>query len=62
MWPTQKLKLNYHDRLDRMQSIIKSRQDNDVTDNTVVISIKYDIKLSRPIRQYVIYDEDDSRQ
>ena len=45
---TLKSKQNRHDQSDRMQSTMKKRQDNDVTnrtyvtDHTSVISIEYD--------------------
>ena len=38
---------------------MKSRQDNGVTDGTSVIFVEYDTELSRPIRQYTVYDEDE---
>ena len=43
-----------------MLSIMKSRHDNDVTDHIGVISIENDIKLSRPIKQYVVNDKDET--
>ena len=42
-------KLNYHDRSNMIQSIMKSKQDNDMNDCIGVISIEYDTELSRPI-------------
>ena len=45
-----------------MQSITKTRQDNDVTDRTSVISVEYDTELSRLMEQSVVYDEDKTRQ
>ena len=33
-----------------------------MTDHTGVISIEYVIELSRPFRQCVVYDEDETRQ
>lgn len=47
---TPKLELNYHDRSDMMQPIMKNRQNNDVINPTSVISIEYDIELSRLIK------------
>ena len=38
----------------------KTRQDNNVIDRTSVISTKYDNKLSRPIRHFAIYKEDET--
>ena len=57
MQSTSKSKLNYHYRLDKMQSIMKTRHDNYMIDRTSVISIEYDIELSRPIELCTIYDE-----
>ena len=60
-WPivqvrsTPKLELNYHDKLDKMQSITKTRQDNNVIDRKGVMHIEYDIELWRSIRQYAVY-------
>ena len=45
-----------------MQSITKTRQDNDVTDRTSVISVEYDTELSRLMEQSVVYDEDKTSQ
>ena len=45
-----------------MQFLTKSRQDNDVTSYTGVISIEYDIKRSRPIEYCAVYDEDETRK
>lgn len=36
---------------------MKSRQYNDMIDHTSLIFVEYDIKLSRPIRQCAVYDE-----
>ena len=52
-----KFELNYHEQLDRMLSIKKIRQNNDVTDYTDMISIEYDTELLRLIKQCVVYDE-----
>ena len=57
-----KSKLNYYDQSERMQSIMKSRQDNVVISCTSVISIKYDAKLSRPIKQCAVHDKDETGQ
>ena len=46
---TLKSELNYHDWSDYMQSIVKTRQDNGVTDCKVVIFMEYNIELSRLI-------------
>ena len=57
-----KYELNYHDRFDKMRSITKTRNNNNVTNDTSVISIEYDIELSRSMRQCVVYNEDPIRQ
>ena len=41
MQSTLKLELNYHDRSDRMRSIMKSREENHMTDRIGVISKEY---------------------
>ena len=41
---------------------MKTRQDNDMIDYKGVISIEYDIELSRPIKQCAVYDKDKIRQ
>lgn len=38
---TPKLELSYHDWSERMQPIMKTKQDNDVADRAIVISIEY---------------------
>ena len=40
---------------------MKMRQDNDVTNHIGMISIEYDTKMSRPIRQCAVYYEDPTR-
>ena len=45
-----------------MRSIIKTRQDNNVTNRKGVISMKYDIELLRLIRRCAVYDEDEKWQ
>ena len=54
-----KLELNCQDRLDKMQSIMKTKQNNKVTNRKGVIFIEYDTKMSRPIEQCAIYDKDE---
>ena len=46
---TLKSKLNYHDWSDYIRSIMKTRQDNGMTDRKVVIFTEYNIELSRLI-------------
>ena len=53
-----KLELNYHDWLDKMWSIMKNREDNEVTDRTGVIFAQQDTKLLRLIWWGIVYDED----
>ena len=43
-----------------MWSIMKTRQDNDVTGRRGVIFVEYDIGLLSLIRQCVVYDEDET--
>lgn len=52
-----KSKLNCQNWLDKMQSITKTRQDNDVTNCIGVIYTEKDIELLLLIRQGTIYDE-----
>lgn len=44
-----------------MRLIMKTTQDNDVTDHKGVISVEYDIELWRLIGQCAIYDYDEIR-
>ena len=46
--------MNYHNWLDRVHSITKTTQDNDVTDHTGVVYVEKDIELSWPIELGVI--------
>ena len=48
VWSMLKSKLNSYDQSSKLRSIKKTKQDNDVTDHKGVISIEYDIELSRP--------------
>lgn len=57
-----KSKSNCHDQLDRMQSIMKDIQDNDVIDRTCVISVEYNTKLSSLIGWCVVNDKNETRQ
>ena len=59
---TLKSELNCDDQLNWMWSITKITQDNDVTNSTNVISVEYDIELSRPIEYCVVYDDDEKGQ
>ena len=55
MWPivqvqsTPKMKQNSHDWLYKVQSMMKMRQDNDVTDYTCAVYAKNDTKLLKLI-------------
>ena len=40
----------------------KTRQDNDVINHKGVISVEYNIELSRSIQQCMVYDEDENGQ
>ena len=46
---TMKLEVNTHDLLDRMQSLTKTKKDNNMTVGTGVIFVEYDIELLRLI-------------
>ena len=46
---TMKLEVNTHDLLDRMQSLTKTKKDNNMTIGTGVIFVEYDIELLRLI-------------
>lgn len=59
---TLKSELNCHDRLDKIRSIMKAKQDNDMTDHKGMISIEYNTKLLSPTRQCAIYEEDGTGQ
>ena len=37
VWSMTKMKLNYHDQLDRLQSMTKTSQNNDMTDCVSVV-------------------------
>ena len=51
------LKMNYRDLLDKVRSMMKTRQDNDVTNRTCMVYTEHEIKLSWLIRSGVIYGE-----
>ena len=52
-----KMILNYHDQLEWVHSVEKTKQDNDVIDHTGVIYVKNDAKLSSSIRSDADCDE-----
>ena len=49
-------KLSYHDRLNWVWSITKTRQDNDMINSTSATYIGNEAKLSWSIRLSVVYD------
>ena len=49
-----KRNLNYHDRLDRVWSMLKTRQDNNLTNYTGVVFAKNYIELLEPIGPDVV--------
>ena len=49
------MKLNYHDQFDQVWSIMKTRQDNYVTDQTGAIYAEIETKLSLLIKQDAVY-------
>ena len=59
---TPKMKLNYHNQLDKMRCITKCRQVNDVTYHKGVISTEYNTEVLRPNKQCAVYDEDETGQ
>ena len=50
------------DQLDSVQSMMKTRKDNNVTGLISVISVEYETKLSRPMRQCAVYHIDEIGQ
>lgn len=54
--------LNFHDRLDRVLNVTKSRQDNYVIDNIGIVYFKIETKLSGPIWLGAVCKENQTRQ
>lgn len=54
VWSNLKLEQNCHDRSYILWFIRKMRQDNNVIDRKGVISVEYEIELSRPIGQCAV--------
>ena len=52
-----KTKLSCHDRSDHVPSVIKTRQDNDMSDHTFVVEGEKYVELSRLIELSVDNDE-----
>ena len=53
-----KMMLNCHDQFDRVWSMTKTRQDNDEIDHTGSVYVEIKTKLSCPIQQGTINDEE----
>ena len=49
--------LNYHDQMNQVLFVTKTRHENDVTDHTCAIYTKNDTKISWSIRLGANYDE-----
>ena len=49
--------MNYHDRFDQVQSIMKTREDNNMTNRTGEVYVENDIELLCPIRTGADSDE-----
>lgn len=68
MWPmvdvryTLKMILNFHNRSNWVQSVIKTRQDNDVTDRIGVHYVENKTELSWTIRWGVVCDKNQTRE
>lgn len=62
MWFMSKSKLNFHDRLDRIQYMMKNKKNNNLIDLIGVISVKCNTELSRSIGQCALYDKNETRQ
>ena len=50
------MKLSYHDRLDYVQFVMKTRQDNNVTDCKGAVYFENEIELQWSIELGVVYD------
>ena len=51
------MKLSYRDRSDHVQSVTRTKKDNDVTNRIGLVYAKNNIELSGPIEPSVVYDE-----
>ena len=51
------MKMSYHDRSDRVSSMMKTRQDNNMTDYTGVVYVENGNELSWSIISGANYDE-----
>lgn len=57
IWSMPKSKLTYQYRFDRMRSVMKTKQGNDVTHRTCTVWAENEIQLSWPIGSGAIYYE-----
>ena len=51
-----KIKLSYRDRSNQEQHVTKTKQDNDVTEQTSTIHTENNIELSWPIESGCVYE------
>ena len=49
--------LNYHDRLNQVSIIMKTKKDNDMIDSTDMVNAKNKIELSWPIGLGTVFDK-----
>ena len=56
------MKLSYCDQSNRVQSMMKTRQDNEVIDYKGIVYVKNEVKLSWLIELSAVYDENQTRQ
>ena len=56
------MKLSYCDQSNRVQSMMKTRQDNDVIDYKGIVYVKNEVELSWLIELSAVYDENQTRQ
>ena len=62
LWSTSKIKLSYHDWSDWAWFVMKSSEDNNVTNCIGLVYVEIKIKLTRLIELGVIYDENKTWQ
>ena len=58
VWSIPKFELSYHDRLNSVQLMTKTRQVNDIIDRIGALCAKNEIELLWSIRRDTVYDED----
>lgn len=56
------MKLRYHDRLDRVKSMKKIQQDNDMVDRIGTVYAKNENELPWSIRSLDVYDENQTKR